>query len=181
MRQAVQVVLLSGPAASGKTSLGARIAAIPGWKHLSEDNYWVKIKEGHPAGELRTSEEQTIVQAEVIRDLLATLIGGDRVVLEFVLYEDPPRPLLAYQKALSERGIPFMTSILRPTVDELLARIRARGRMGERDIVSMRSNAERQLACLASPSIRNDWLISSSGESVEDIYAKHFKQVVEKR
>jgi adenylate kinase family enzyme len=176
---AVQVVLLTGPAGSGKTSLGARIAASPGWKHLSEDDYWVKIKEGHPAGELRTSEEQSVVQAEVVRDLLSTLRGGNRVVLEFILYEDPPRPVLAYQKALSEREIPFMTRILRPTLDELLVRIRTRGRVQESDIASMRSNAERQMACLASPLIRSDWLIDPTGDSLQETYAKHFKQIVE--
>src|SRR5579863_1488319 len=142
MEPPVQVVLLTGPAASGKTSLAARIATSPGWKHLCEDDYWVKIKEGHPAGELRTPEEQKMVQAEVISDLLTLLTGGNRVVLEFVLYEDPPRPLLTYQRVLSERAISFMTRILRPSLDELLARIRARGREGEFDIISMRSNAE---------------------------------------
>jgi adenylate kinase family enzyme len=179
MEHPVQVVLLAGPAGSGKTSLGARIAATPGWTHLSEDDYWVRIKEGHPAGALRTPEEQAIVQAEVIRDLLSTLIAGNKVVLEFILYEDPPRPLLAYQKALSEREIPFMTSVLRPTLDELLVRIRKRGRDDERDIMSLRSNAEHQIACIASPLIRSHWLIDPTGDTLEETYAKHFKQVVE--
>jgi adenylate kinase family enzyme len=179
MAHAVQVLLLTGPAGSGKTSLGARIAASPGWKHLSEDDYWVKIKQGHPAGELRTPEEQAIVQAKVTRDLLSTLIGGTRVVLEFVLYEDPPRPLLRYQKLLSEKEIPFTTSVLRPTLDELLVRIRARGREQECDLMSLRSNAEHQIACLSSPLIRSHWLIDPTRDSVEELYAKHFKQVVE--
>jgi adenylate kinase family enzyme len=176
---AVQVVLLTGPAGSGKTSLGARIAASPGWKHLSEDDYWGRIKSGRPVRELRTSEEQAIVQAQVMRDLLLTLTAGNRVVLEFILYEAPPQPLLTYQKALSDRQIPFMTSILRPTVDELLVRIQSRGREQECDISSMRSNAEHQLACLASPLIQSKWLIDPTGDSLQETYAKHFKQIVE--
>ena len=115
----------------------------------------------------------------MIRDLLSMLNRGNRVVLEFILYEDPPRPLLAYQKALSERGILFMTTVLRPTLDELLVRIRARERDEERDIVSLRANAENQIACLASPLIRSEWLIDPTGDTLEETYAKHFKRVVE--
>ena len=72
-----------------------------------------------------------------------------------------------------------MTSVLRPTVDELLVRIRGRGRDEERDIMSLRANAEHQIACLASPLIRSDWLIDPTGDTLEETYAKNFKQVVE--
>jgi hypothetical protein len=45
--------------------------------------------------------------------------------------------------------------------------------------MDLRSNAEHQPACLSSPLIRSDWLIDPAGDSLEEVYAKHFKQVVE--
>jgi len=67
---------------------------------VSEDDYWVKIKEGHPWGELRTPEEQSAVQEEVVRRVVDLVTRRKNVVLEFILYEDPPRPLMNYQSAL---------------------------------------------------------------------------------
>ena len=179
MKRKPHVLLLAGPGGSGKTSTAARIARHPDWEQVSEDDYWVKIKEGHPWGELRTPEEERIVQAEVVRRVIELVVGKRNVVLEFILYEDPPHPLLNYQNALTSRGIPFTTQILRPSADEVLRRMKMRGRPRDADMETRRAQAEQQIRCLASPYIQPDWVIDTSAIPLEEVYATHFQAIVE--
>nr|UXE46197.1 hypothetical protein Hi04_10k_c5981_00016 [uncultured bacterium] len=146
---------------------------------MSEDDYWVKIKEGHPWGELRTPEEQSVVQDEVVRRVIDLVASTKNVVLEFILYEDPPRPLLNYQRALSASGIPFTTRILRPSVDEVLRRMKTRGRARDSDVEKRRAQVEHQLRCLAAPCMQEDWIIDTSSIPLEEVYATHFRAMVE--
>jgi adenylate kinase family enzyme len=133
------VILIAGPGGAGKTSTAARIAQHQPWRHISEDDYWVRIKEGRSWGELRTPDEQQVVQSQVL-DAMLTLVGdGRKVVLEFILYETPPRPLLNYQRALRSRRIPFETRLLRPDIDEVVCRMRSRGRPRDADLEKRRS------------------------------------------
>jgi adenylate kinase family enzyme len=171
--------LLAGPGGAGKTSTAARIAHHPDWEYVSEDDYWVKIKEGHPWGELRTPEEQRVVQAEVVRLVIDLVARKKNVVLEFILYEDPPHPLLNYQTALTSQEIPFTTRILRPSADEVLQRMKMRGRPRDADLEKRRLQAEQQLRCLASPYIQSDWIIDTSDLPLEEVYARHFQAIVE--
>jgi adenylate kinase family enzyme len=177
----IRVVLLCGPGGAGKTSLASRVARAEGWTHISEDDHWVAIKRGQPRGTSRSSEEQAIVQLEVVRRLLTELAAGRRVVLEFILYENPPRPLLYYQGALAKRGLPFTTAVLSTAPGELLRRIRERGRDACHDDEYLRRHAEHQLACLGSPLIEDAWRIDTTGRAVEDIYDVHFRAIVERR
>lgn len=146
---------------------------------MSEDAYWVKIKEGHPWGELRTPEEERVVQDEVVRQVIGLVAGKKNVVLEFILYEDPPRPLLNYQNALTSQGIQFTTRILRPSADEVLRRMKMRGRRRDADAEKRRAQAEHQLRCLASPCIQQDWVIDTSDIPLEEVYTTHFQAIVE--
>lgn len=173
------VLLLAGPGGAGKTSTAARIARHSLWEHVSEDDYWVKIKEGHPWGELRTPTEQRIVQNEVERRVIELVMSKKNVVLEFILYEDPPHPLLNYQNVLASRDIPFTTRILRPSADAVLQRMTMRRRPRDADLEKRRGQVEHQLRCLASPYIQHDWLIDTSDLSLEEVYARHFQALVE--
>jgi predicted kinase len=179
MEHETRVILLAGPAGSGKTSTAARIAEHPDWEHISEDDDWVKIKEGHPPDELRTAEEEEKVQVQVLDRVIAMLANNKKVVLEFILYEDPPKPLLKYQEGLKAHGIPFTTKVLRPTVDELLQRIQIRGREHDNDLEQLRMDAKNQVNCLTSAHIHPNWIIDSTDTPLEDVYEKHFKPIVE--
>jgi len=173
------VILLAGPGGAGKTSTAARIAQHPDWAHVSEDDYWINIKEGHPWGELRTTEEQRLVQDQVVWCVIDLVTRNKNVVLEFILYEDPPRPLLNYQSALELRNIPFVTRVLRPRADEVLRRMKTRGRTRDADIDKRRAQTEHQLRCLASPYIQDDWVIDTSDITLEEVYVGHFQKIVE--
>lgn len=164
--------------AAGKTSTAARIAQQRGWTHIPEDEVWNRVKAGRPAGELRTPKEQETVWRQVLERLLSLIDQGQNVVLEFILYEAPPRPLIAYQDALRAVGIPFETRILRPSAEAVLRRMRERGRPGDVDLEARRRNVVQQLACLTPPHLDAAWLIDTSDLSLEEVYARHFQSLV---
>lgn len=132
-------------------------------------------------GELRTPEEQDLVQQQVIEQMSGVVSGGRRAVLEFILYEDPPRPLLRYSDALTAAGVPFATRILRPDVDEILRRIegRARDRDADKDRQGLRANAEYQVWVLGSDHIRHDWIVDTTALTEDEVYERHFRALVE--
>ena len=172
-----QVLLLSGPAGSGKSTLAGRIAQSAGWVHVEEDDAWVAIKQGHPPGEPRTTVEQDSVLGDVTARVLDLAAEGKNVVLDFVLYEDPPRPLLHSQASLAAAGILVETRLLRVDISKLAERMAARGRLDDRDRERARAHAENQLRVLDSASIRPDWILDATAD-VEVIYAREFVGLV---
>jgi len=168
------VILLVGPAGSGKTTLGSRIAENKGWVHISEDNIWNEI--GHPPHALRTDAGQQVVHARADEKIRNALDAGLNVVFDFLVYEDPPLRIDAYEDSLRRSGLPFVTRVLRPSVDSILERRRARRRPSGRDVDGRRHNAEHQLTCLAS--IDAERVIDTSNETPEETYARHFFHLV---
>src|SRR5579864_8412497 len=93
------VVLITGPAGGGKSTLAAYLAQHDGWVAISEDEYWVR----HGWSGLRSSEQEALIQQEVFSDVMAQVDKGNMVALEFILYyPTPPNPLTNYQRMLAE-------------------------------------------------------------------------------
>ena len=175
---AQKVLLIAGPAGSGKTTMGARIGRVAGWRHLSEDCVWEELpREPHTA---RTEAEKAIVQRRTLGYLQAELRQGQSVVLEFIVYDNPPQPILFYQDALEKLRVPVQIKVLRPTLQDILARqaLRANTHDRESPLAARKANAEHQLFCLYSDFIQPDWVVDSSGLSVEEVYARHFAPIV---
>lgn len=175
-----KVILITGPAGSGKTSLAERIAQNENWIHVSEDVHWVEIKRGHPAGEDRTREEQRIVQPAVVLQVRELISKGNNVVLEFINYENPPKPLTYYYEALRKAQCEILIKVLRPPENVIMARKKVRGRANDQDYEQELKNARHQLACLESRYILDEWVIDNSDMTVEEVHAKYFHAFVEK-
>jgi adenylate kinase family enzyme len=176
-RSQIMVILITGPAGSGKTTLARRIATNDGWVHISEDDLWNEI--GHPSHEPRNDEGQMLVHSKAQRRIDEGAWRRQNAVLEFLIYEDPPRRLRDYQHFLEQRSIPFVTRVLRPGIETILERQRIRGRPSDRDYESRRRHGEHQLKCLNSVMIHADWVIDSSHETAEQTYSTHFMHLVE--
>ena len=116
------VILLVGPAGSGKTTLGSRIAENEGWMHISEDDVWNEI--GHPPHALRTDAGQQLVHARAEEKITTAIEAGLNVVFDFLVYENPPFRIDAYEDALRRHDLPFATRVLLPSVDSILDRQR---------------------------------------------------------
>jgi hypothetical protein len=174
-----KVILITGPAGSGKTSLATRIAQNKNWIHVSEDLHWAEIKQGHPAGEPRTPEEQSLVRAAVLLQVRDLLSKGKAVVLEFINYENPPRPLIYYYEELHKDQNHTLVKVLRPTQWAIMERKKMRGRANDQDYGMALRNARHQLSCLEAGYIQSEWVIDNSLMTVEEVYTRYFLAFVQ--
>ncbi len=168
------VILLVGPAGSGKTTLGSRIARHEGWLHISEDDIWNEI--GHPAHQARTDAEQEVVHAKALEKIARAIETGLSVVFDFLVYDIPPFRIDEYESQLRLNAIRFVIRVLRPSVNAILERQRVRGRPSDQDVDRRRRDAEHQLACLAA--IDPALVIDTSDETPEETFDRHFSGLV---
>jgi predicted kinase len=169
-----RVILIVGPAGSGKTSLAERIARNEDWALVSEDVYWGEIKKDQLPHGGRTAAEQEIVWPAVLGDVEKLLAVGKNVVLEFLNYETPPRPLMYYLDHLQRPNIEIKVGVLHPTDAAIMERKKTRGRKDDQDYLKEIRNTRHQLTCLESGYICADWLIDNSHLSVDETYNKYF-------
>jgi hypothetical protein len=174
-----KVILIAAPAGAGKTSTAARIAQVESWTHISEDSVWDELpRDPHTA---RTDEEKAIVQGRAVSYVQAQLAQGKNVVLEFIVYENPPQPIIFYRGELEKLGVPVHVRVLRPSLDDILLRqgVRANSHDTEVELAARKANAEHQLRCLSSEHIDPRWVVDSSGVPLEEVYQRHFASIVE--
>ncbi|MFZ4782040.1 MAG: AAA family ATPase [Armatimonadaceae bacterium] len=168
------VILIAGPAGAGKTTIAKRIGNEPGWVALSEDEFWNRLpREPHT---FRTDVEKAIVQGMVADAAIELLERGERVAIEFIVYEDPPQPIQFYVTILAEAGYQVAVRVLRPSVAALLDRQAKRGNSHDMEVsVDIRRGfAEHQVRCLNSQAIDAKWVIDASELNVDELYAMHF-------
>jgi adenylate kinase family enzyme len=173
------VILIAGPAGAGKTTMAKRIGNEPGWVALSEDEFWDRLpREPHT---FRTDVEKAIVQGMVADAAIELLERGERVAIEFIVYEDPPQPIQFYATMLAEAGYQVAVRVLRPSVAALLDRQAKRGNSHDTEVsVDIRRGfAEQQVRCLSSQAIEAKWVIDASELSVDDVYATYFAHLIE--
>lgn len=176
MFQNRKVIIIAGPAGSGKTTTAWRIAQNTNWSVISEDEFWVEIKKGHPEGELRTPEEESIIQRKTLDKVISKLASGSNVVLEFILYQNPPTPIIFYQTELEHRNIEVVIRVLKPTEGIIWNRKQKRGRSWDKDEITQREYAKQQLSCLESEYIKEEWVIDNSVYDIDSVYETHFRE-----
>lgn len=173
------VLLIAGPAGAGKTSMAALIGGKSGWVALSEDEFWGRLpRDPHL---LRTDAEKTAIQAQVVTEARAHLAHGMRVVIEFIIYEDPPQPIQFYTDTLKSDSYIVAVRVLRPGIETLMQRQAHRGNAHDTELsVEMRRlNAAHQLRCLHSPAIDATWVVDTSHLTIDESYATYFGHLVE--
>lgn len=165
-----RVILIAGPAGAGKTTLATLIGQQPSWTMLSEDSYWGRLpRDPHL---LRTDAEKAIIQAQVMADVQRHLAHGTHVALEFIIYEDPPQPIVHYQHASQQLGADVTVCVLRPTLATLMMRQTQRGNAHDTQLSEeiRRANALHQLRCLESPVIAPHWVIDTTHLSPAEVW-----------
>lgn len=175
------VILITGPAASGKTSTATKIAENQNWVLISEDDFWDEIKKNRPPNELRTDKEEDIVRPLVVKKIMDELSSGKNVVLEFLVYDIPPKSIIYYKKELLKNNVNVVIRVLRPNIDTILKRVSVRGRADDAGvkIEQLRKDAKHQIECLRSKFIDPEWVIDNSNISIEEVYNKYFLPIIE--
>jgi len=158
--------------------MGQRIGAEPGWCHIAEDKVWDELPRDPFSP--RTEEEKALVQNRVVQLIRDRVLSGVSVVVDFILYEIPPQPILFYQAKLAELQVDVVTRVLCPTVEIILKRQAARANSHDTEVAVLerRRNAEHQVRCARGEDINPDWIVDSSDLSLEELYARHFARIV---
>ena len=171
---APHVILIAGPAGAGKTTMARLIGSQPGWVALSEDEFWGRLpRDPHL---LRTDAEKAVIQGQVVEATQTALADGLRVVIEFIIYEDPPQPILFYAETLTRAGARVAVRVLRPAVATLMRRQAERGNAHDTEVSEAvrHHNAEHQVRCLHSAAIDPAWVVAENDLSGEALYAQYF-------
>ncbi len=158
--------------------MALRIAKETAWRAISEDEAWVEIKRGHPIGEMRTEAEEAIVQKRTVEKTLAILSRGNNVVLEFILYRNPPTPLLFYKNELERQGVDVAIRLLKPLPDVIWERKVARGRAWDQNEEEQREFARHQLSCLESDHIQKSWIVDNSAQGIDAAFENFFREIL---
>jgi hypothetical protein len=110
------------------------------------------------------------VQHQVWEDLCVLTDAGRNVVLEFIVYREPPNSLTAYEERLRAQAATFATIGLLPSVDEIMRRMRRRGRSSDLDCIDeRRSHAERQRQSLRVQPIASHAVIDPAQFEIDDL------------
>lgn len=122
-RFAGHILILSGSPGSGKTTTAETLARLPGVPkvHLHSDDFWGYIKHGLIAPWLPESHEQN----RMISEIAASVAGQYARHGYFVTLDGVVRPW--WLPAFTALELPLHYVVLRPSLDEAVARCHDRG------------------------------------------------------
>lgn len=118
------VLLLTGPAGSGKTTVATLLAERFGWTHISEDDIWPALF-GRDRGEFGSDEhrrKRAAVHEVIFAQVLDATGGGRNVVIDATVHEAPPESFEEYQSFFDAHAIAWELRVLLPRLDVAIAR-----------------------------------------------------------
>lgn len=166
------IIIIMGTGGSGKTALAEYIAEKSGFVIVSEDKFWGEYKKGQDWDGFRTSEEEIIIRKQVAEHIQNLFKENKNVVLEFILYCNPPKPLISYMDSLKDIASDIMVAVLNPSAEAIVERKLKRGRENEKNtnLEDENVNIMNWLECIDTPYIKKEWIIDNSNLTPAETY-----------
>ncbi len=122
------VLLLTGPAGRGKTTVSQRIAETAGWSRVSEDEIWPALfgKDRGAIGSDEHRRKRAAVHARVFDRVLHSIAAGREVVIDATVHEAPPESFQEYGSFFTAHAVRWCVRVLVPRVEVAIARDAAR-------------------------------------------------------
>jgi len=159
------VLLLTGTAGSGKSTVAQALAGRHGWLRVCEDDIW-RAQYGKDRGAFGSNEHRA--KRAAVHNIALSRVGqglaeGNNVVLEATLHQAPPEAFDEYRAALEARGASWRLCVLHPRLEVAVARDAARtdGPLGAERVAQLRTK-------FAGAAYPPECFLDTSDESVEE-------------
>lgn len=172
-----KIILITGPSAAGKSTLAALVALNSSWRSVSEDLAWDSTGFAFDRGDPKHGvgkERHERVRALVMESVKEHLAASCNVVVDFLMYQNPPVPVLDYIASCNALGVRLKTVVLRPALEAIIERDHLRGRPEPPNLAALKFQHE----CYQASELDALTVVDSSSLTPQETFDRYLRGFV---